>query len=43
MIEPDTELSEQLIDRLIGGAYGHAGQVCISVQRILVHQDILKN
>jgi NAD-dependent aldehyde dehydrogenases len=42
MIEPDTELSEQLIDRLIGGAYGHAGQVCISVQRILVHQDIFE-
>lgn len=40
MIEPDTEITEALINRLIAGAYGHAGQVCISVQRILVHQDI---
>ncbi|WP_273777892.1 aldehyde dehydrogenase family protein [Acinetobacter sp. GSS19] len=40
MIEPDTEISDALIDRLIAAAYGHAGQVCISVQRILVHADI---
>ncbi len=40
MIEPDTELTEALLERLIGGAFGHAGQVCISVQRILVHRDI---
>lgn len=40
LIEPDTEISDALIDRIIGGAYGHAGQVCISVQRILAHADI---
>ena len=40
MIEPDTEVNDTLIDRLVGGAYNHAGQVCISVQRILVHQDL---
>ena len=40
LIEPDTEISDALIDRIIGGAYGHAGQVCISVQRILVHAEI---
>ena len=40
LIEPDTELTDALVDRLIGGAYNHAGQVCISVQRILVHADI---
>ncbi|WP_445116950.1 aldehyde dehydrogenase family protein [Acinetobacter sp. WZC-1] len=40
MIEPDTEISDALIDRLITGAYGQAGQVCISVQRILAHADI---
>lgn len=40
MIEPDTEISDAFIDRLIGGAFGHAGQVCISVQRILVHEAI---
>lgn len=40
MIEPDTELTDALFDRLIGGAYGHAGQVCISVQRVLIHADL---
>ena len=40
LIEPDTEVTDALIDRIIGGAYGHAGQVCISIQRILVHADI---
>ncbi|RKG30979.1 aldehyde dehydrogenase family protein [Acinetobacter guerrae] len=40
MIEPDTEITEALIDRLIAGAYGQSGQVCISVQRILVHADL---
>lgn len=40
MIEPDTEITDGLVDRIIGGAYGHAGQVCISVQRILIHADI---
>lgn len=40
MIEPDTVLTDALFDRLIGGAYGHAGQVCISVQRILIHADL---
>lgn len=40
MIEPDTEITDALIDRVISGAYSHAGQVCISVQRILVHADI---
>lgn len=40
MIEPDTEISEAFINRIVSGAYAHAGQVCISVQRILVHADI---
>ncbi len=31
---------DHLIKRCITGAYYQAGQVCISVQRILVHQDI---
>lgn len=46
MIEPDTVIDDALIDRLITGGYAHAGQVCISVQRVLAHQDIyaeLKN
>lgn len=40
LVEPDTEITDAFIDRIIGGAYNHAGQVCISVQRILVHADI---
>lgn len=40
MIEADTVLNDALFDRLLAAAYGHAGQVCISVQRILVHQAI---
>ena len=40
LIEPDTELTDAFINRLLSGAYNHAGQVCISVQRILVHADI---
>ncbi|GAA5630752.1 sulfoacetaldehyde dehydrogenase [Acinetobacter calcoaceticus] len=40
LIDADTCIDDALIDRLISAAYGHAGQVCISVQRILVHADI---
>lgn len=40
MIEPDTEINDALIQRLISAGYSHAGQVCISVQRLLVHKDI---
>ncbi|KXO85346.1 aldehyde dehydrogenase [Acinetobacter venetianus] len=40
LIEPDTPVDDALIDRLVGAAYGHAGQICISVQRILIHADI---
>ncbi|SPL71147.1 aldehyde dehydrogenase family protein [Acinetobacter stercoris] len=40
LVEPDTELSDAFFDRIVGGAYNQAGQVCISVQRILVHADI---
>ena len=40
LIDANTVIDEALIDRLISAAYGHAGQVCISVQRILVHADL---
>lgn len=40
MIEPDTTINDALLDRVLAAAYGHAGQVCISVQRILLHKDI---
>ncbi|MCH7335598.1 aldehyde dehydrogenase family protein [Acinetobacter sp. NIPH 2699] len=40
MIEADAVVDDALIDRLIAAAYSHAGQVCISVQRILIHADL---
>ncbi|MEG1399649.1 MAG: aldehyde dehydrogenase family protein [Acinetobacter sp.] len=40
LIDADTVIDDALIDRLVSAAYGHAGQVCISVQRILVHADL---
>lgn len=32
-----------IIEPLVKGAYYHAGQVCVSVQRIFVHEDIKEN
>ncbi|WP_109440134.1 aldehyde dehydrogenase family protein [Acinetobacter haemolyticus] len=40
LIDADTLVDDALIDRLVSAAYGHAGQICISVQRILIHADI---
>lgn len=39
MLEPDANL-DIAIDRLIAGGFGQAGQVCISIQRILIHEKI---
>jgi len=39
IVEPDTDIDAAL-DRLITGSFIQSGQVCISVQRILAHQDI---
>lgn len=39
IVEPSTPL-EKIITRCVGGAFGFAGQVCISLQRIYVHQSI---
>ena len=39
IVEPDTDIDAAL-DRLITGGFIQSGQVCISVQRILAHQDI---
>lgn len=33
---------ERVIEPLTKGGYYHAGQVCVSVQRIYVHQDVLE-
>lgn len=39
MLEPDADLDVALT-RIITGAYAYAGQVCISVQRVLVHDSL---
>jgi len=39
VVEPDADL-DWTVPRLAVGAYAYAGQVCISVQRILVHEAI---
>lgn len=39
IVEPSTPI-ESIIERAVGGAFGFAGQVCISLQRIYVHQSI---
>lgn len=38
IIEPDANL-ETAVARCVAGGYGYAGQTCISVQRIYVHQS----
>jgi acyl-CoA reductase-like NAD-dependent aldehyde dehydrogenase len=39
IVEPDTDL-EYAARRLAMGAFAYAGQVCVSVQRILVHASV---
>ncbi|KIY23455.1 MULTISPECIES: aldehyde dehydrogenase family protein [Mesobacillus] len=39
IIEPDIPL-EKIIKRCVEGAFAFSGQVCISLQRIYVHEDI---
>lgn len=42
MIEPDADL-EKALPRVITGGYSQAGQICISVQRVLIHKDIYQS
>jgi acyl-CoA reductase-like NAD-dependent aldehyde dehydrogenase len=39
VVEPDTDI-DRAVDRAVVGGYAYAGQVCISVQRILLHERI---
>ena len=41
IVEPDADIDEMLPALLKGGFY-HAGQVCVSVQRVFVHEDIVE-
>lgn len=42
IVEKDSDL-EQAIPALVKGGFYHAGQVCVSVQKIYVHQDIVED
>lgn len=39
IVEPDSDLDE-IIPRTLIGAFAYAGQICISIQRIFVHENI---
>ncbi|TVX91988.1 aldehyde dehydrogenase family protein [Paenibacillus agilis] len=39
IIEPDTNIPN-IIERCVDGAFAYAGQVCISLQRIYVHEHV---
>ena len=40
IVEPDADI-EKMIPALCKGGFYHAGQVCVSVQRIFVHENIV--
>lgn len=42
IVEPDADMTT-MIPALVKGGFYHAGQVCVSVQRIFVHQTILND
>jgi acyl-CoA reductase-like NAD-dependent aldehyde dehydrogenase len=39
IVEKDADI-EQMLPSLLKGGFYHAGQVCVSVQRVFVHEDI---
>jgi acyl-CoA reductase-like NAD-dependent aldehyde dehydrogenase len=39
IVEPDAEF-EPMVDSLLKGGFYHAGQVCVSVQRVYAHESI---
>jgi acyl-CoA reductase-like NAD-dependent aldehyde dehydrogenase len=41
IIEPGSDLNTA-VSRTVQGAFSHSGQVCISVQRVFVHENIAK-
>lgn len=41
IVEPDADL-EEMIPALVKGGFYHAGQVCVSVQKVFVHKSIAK-
>ncbi|MFD3450043.1 aldehyde dehydrogenase family protein [Microbacteriaceae bacterium 4G12] len=43
IIDEDVCITDELIDRITWGAFVYNGQVCISVQRIFVHESIMES
>lgn len=41
IVEPDASL-EELLPAILKGSFYHAGQVCVSVQRVYVHKSVVK-
>ncbi len=41
IIEPDADI-EELLPAIIKGGFYHAGQVCVSVQRVYAHESIIE-
>ncbi len=42
IVEPDADI-EEMIPALLKGGFYHAGQVCVSVQRVFVHESLTEN
>ena len=40
IIDVGTEITDALIERIIIGGFAYSGQVCISIQRLYVHQSL---
>ncbi len=40
IVEPDVNI-DSILPGIVKGGYYHAGQVCVSVQRLFVHKDIM--
>ncbi len=40
IVEPDSDI-DTILPGLVKGGYYHAGQVCVSVQRMYIHKDII--
>lgn len=40
VIDENTQITDALINRLTVGAFAYSGQVCISVQRIYIHEQV---
>ena len=41
IIEPDADL-DKAVERCVAGGFTHSGQVCISVQRVFVHSEVME-